>query len=113
MEVAKHPAGECESCPAGRHTASRIGQTNQDDCDPCGVGTYSTVLGAADASACESCPAGFFVGVQGATACGLCPAGTIHTAVAEIERLVVTWPDGTESVLDAIPTRQQIVVSQP
>jgi hypothetical protein len=52
-------------------------------CQSCSPGTFSTAIGAANASTCQGCQAGAYL-IMGAYACQLCSPGTFSTAIGGV-----------------------------
>lgn len=69
--------GTCVSCPAGSYM-----QSVQKQCQLCPDGTYNSLSGKSDISACLTCPAGYWCGL-GSTTYIKCEAGTYAKAGAK------------------------------
>jgi hypothetical protein len=67
----------CRDCVAGTYLATE-GNDAVTDCVLCGLGKYSSAMGA---SACLDCTSGKFSGVPGALVCTNCAAGKFSNAV--------------------------------
>jgi hypothetical protein len=77
----------CTSCPAGRYgnlVSSLTGTDLASVCTVCGLGMYSTAVGAAESSTCQPCPAGAWSNVTAATTCHGCRAGTVGAASGQV-----------------------------
>ena len=68
------------ACPPGTYS-SVVGATNASTCALCPMGTSSSVIGATSASTCMPCAAGTYSDSLGATYCTSCAAGTFSTSI--------------------------------
>lgn len=58
----------CSTCPPGRRTDENV-------CDPCTTGQYTSTAIEASSSTCQECSPGYYQNLPGQTGCKVCPEG--------------------------------------